>query len=264
MTDLESKVHRNLKFDQDIASIYPHMFLNIISYDIKENCQEHKTEKQKNMEKKYNEIKSSKCLRILYKLIDGSLTSEMQNKMTDKEIKSMIIQLIYAILLLHSKGYVHCDINRKNIGFYYTNEKEMEVIINNNKYIIPIYSKKFILIDYGNVLHPDFIMSKYEINKYNKFKNLFELDSIFFGHVILNNYSPPKNQDIDLIHNNLKTSADYYSINQITSDPLHQIIYNDIINNKFSEKQIITDLVILYIKLGRNPEKIIMYILKTL
>jgi serine/threonine protein kinase len=264
MIDLESKVNRNLKFDQDIGSIYPDMFLNIIAYDIKDNCQEHKTVKQKSIEKKYNEIKSSKCLRILYRLIDGTLTSEMQNKMTDKEIKSMVMQLIYAISLLHSKGYVHCDINRKNIGYYYTNDKEISVIINNNKYIIPIFSKRFIIIDYGNVLHPDFIMSKYEIDKYEKFKNLFELDSIFFGHVILNNYKPPKSQDIDLIHHNLTLSPDYYSINQITSDPLHQIIYNDILNNKFLESQIVTDLAILYIKLGRNPEKLITYILKSL
>ena len=264
MQDLESKLCRNLKFDQDIGSLYPNIFLNILGYDVKDNCQEHKTIKQKSIELKYNESKSAKCLRIVYKLMDGTLSSEIINKMSDSEIKSMIMQLIYAIYLMHCKEYVHCDIFPKNIGYINTNETEMTIIINNTQYHIPIFSKRFVIMDYGNVLHPDFIMSKYEKDKYNRYKDLLELDSIFFGHMILNNYKTPKTQDIEEIHNKLKLSADYISINQITIDPLHQIIYNDIINNKFLENQTITDLAILYIKLGRNPEKLIMYILKSL
>jgi serine/threonine protein kinase len=85
-------------------------------------------------------------MRIIYDLIDGNLY-ELDGKLSYKQIYSMIIQLTYAIQLLHSANYVHGDIHNRNIGWVKTS---MRTKIKLNKLNIPTHGYIFKLIDYGD------------------------------------------------------------------------------------------------------------------
>ena len=55
----------------------------------------------------------------------------------------------------------------------------------------------------------------------------------------------------------LKQKPNYKEICEITLDPIHQVMYDDIISHKFTQQPRIINLILLYIKIGRNPELLI-------
>jgi len=248
----DSKIYRYIEFDREIASIYPDMFLQIINYDIKDNCNEERTKNQQ----KYKIIINS-CIRIVYNIMDGMLLNENQSKMKDREFYSMVAQLVYGVYLMHSKGYVHTDVNDKNIGYFNTNDKSIQALCNNQIFHIPLFSKRYIIFDYGNVLHSKFKMTEFENGKYNRLKNLGELDLIFFGYTLFTNYKMPVKNELEIKLSILKKKSYYKEICEITLDPIHQIVYDDIKTHTFTQHPRIIKLLLLYIKLGRNPDLLI-------
>ena len=253
----DSKIYRYKEFDRDVASVYPNMFLHIINYDIKNNCNDERTNKQ---QKTTNIINS--CIRIVYTVIDGMLINENQSKMSDNEFYSMVIQLVYSVYLMHNKGYVHTDVNEKNIGYFDTKEKSIKAQFNNKIFNIPLFSKQYIIFDYGNVLHPKFKMTEFENTKYNRLKNLGDLDLIFFGYTLFSNYKLSFRSELENKLSILKQKPNYKEICEITLDPIHQIMYDDIKTRKFSQHPRIINLLLLYIKIGRDPELLISNISK--
>lgn len=135
------------------------------------------------MELMYEE-KSKLCMRSIYNLVDGTLDDDIIHKMSKFELVSLVIQLVIGVYLMSKERYYHGDINKKNIGYFLTQDKYIRVVLDNNSFDVQLFGKRFILIDYGNVIHPDFIMTSYEKTKIMKYIDLHELDYIFFGYVI--------------------------------------------------------------------------------
>ena len=60
----------------------------------------------------------------------------------------------------------------------------------------------------------------------------------------------------------VKEKPYYKEICEITLDPIHQVMYDDIKTHKFSQHPRIINLLLLYIKIGRDPELLISSISK--
>ena len=98
--------------------------------------------------------------------------------------------------------------------------------------------------------------------KYNRLKNLGDLDLIFFGYTLFSNYKLSFGSELENKLSILKQKPNYKEICEITLDPIHQIMYDDIKTRKFSQHQRIINLLLLHIKIGRDPELLISSISK--
>ena len=91
--------------------------------------------------------KSNYCLETITDLKDG--TAEFMNKnnmwTNINEFRSMIIQIIYALYLMHSNDFYHRDLHDDNIiyKYVYYNQLILVFIINLFKYLITIFLNIF-------------------------------------------------------------------------------------------------------------------------
>jgi serine/threonine protein kinase len=96
---------------------------------------------------KHEELNSSKyCLTYLYDLKDGDFESIFTN-LNRNEYLSMIIQILYALYLMHSNYFFHNDINSKNICYKKTDLTHIKIF----NYKVPTYGYIFSLIDFTTV-----------------------------------------------------------------------------------------------------------------
>ena len=79
-------------------------------------------------------------------LKDGNL-NDIYNIITKYEVYSLIIQIIYALHLMHTNDFVHRDLTSKNICYKKTKTKNIKIL----GLSIPTYGYIFSLIDYGGV-----------------------------------------------------------------------------------------------------------------
>jgi hypothetical protein len=100
-------------------------------------------------------------------------------------------------------------------------------------------------------------MNDNEIKKYNNFKNLGDLDLIFFGYTLLTNYKKLNGFEIEEKLSILKKKSNYKKICKITDDHLHQVMYDEIKTGRFIQHPRIIKVLLLYIKIGHNPELLI-------
>lgn len=185
--DKQSIFLREIDFCKNFASKYPNQFTCILKYDFIDNC----TYKQKysfpintfayDTQKHLLELKDSKwCIWKVYDLIDYTL-NKIINKLTLKQIYSMIIQLCWIIKLMELNGYIHGDIHLRNIGVIKTKSKYINILGKQ----IPTFGYIFKLIDYGMVAHKSSKLYPHEkINAKYLFTN-GEIISIL--HLLINN-----------------------------------------------------------------------------
>ena len=92
----------------------------------------------------------------------------------------MLIQLLYALHLIHSNGYYHLDVKSDNIGFVRTSLEYIYIL----NYKIPTYGYIWSLIDYGNVLSFKFSLKnsekKFMSNPQTKFFDYFGLYCLLY------------------------------------------------------------------------------------
>ena len=84
-------------------------------------------------------------------LKDGTLLS-IYNKLSLNEIYSMIIQIIYALYLMHSNDFYHTDLHGGNIMYNKTNNKSIKIL----NFNLPTFGYIWIIIDYGLIESPRF------------------------------------------------------------------------------------------------------------
>jgi len=111
--------------------------------------------------KNYEEMKTfNYCFDIITELKDGNFFM-IRDKLNKKQLYSAIIQIIYALYLMHSNDFYHDDIHEANICFIKTNIKNLN---------IPTYGYIFTIIDYEGVHSYKFNDSYYNLTvKFNKF-----------------------------------------------------------------------------------------------
>lgn len=153
------ELHNELEFFQDVASFYPDKFIQLVDYEIVENC-EQKLEKigdflpkgiQKHLEKAR---KGSVCVYKLYTLIDTDMNHllDKMNRWSMNHKYSALLQLIDILRIMDNTGWVHGDFHPGNVGIEYTSRDKIVYV---NKKPIKTYGTLFKSIDFGGLLHRD-------------------------------------------------------------------------------------------------------------
>jgi hypothetical protein len=163
-------VWREIYFCYKFGNKYPELYLKLYGYDIVENYKyTHKykidikfaTEKDQEFYKSLHN--STTSIRKIYELIDYNYNTILQKKvMPQNMIYSMLVQILYSLILLHTNDYAHGDIHLGNIGVIKTNKKTIKL----GNYIIPTYGYIYKLIDYGKSTHKLNIVNKSDFFKY--------------------------------------------------------------------------------------------------
>jgi len=153
---LSSRLWREIEFAQQMGTRYPDQFMKIYDHDVIDRCQhkqKYSISLDKLPDKPAEEIrqlsKSSFCSRKIYSIVTTSL-DRVIDQMTVRQIYSTIIQLAYAIYLMHTNGYVHNDLHMGNIGLI---RQKKDHLINVMGYNLPTYGYLVQIIDYGLVLN---------------------------------------------------------------------------------------------------------------
>jgi tRNA A-37 threonylcarbamoyl transferase component Bud32 len=134
---------------------YDNHFLKIKEFRVVKECT-FKQHRNRAIDKygladRYEELAKSKyCIEIITDLKEGSLVT-IYESLSKNQIISMIIQLTYAIYLMHQKKIWHGDIHPGNICYNKTDKKFIKVFNEN----VPTYGYIFSLIDYGGTGKPD-------------------------------------------------------------------------------------------------------------
>jgi len=157
--DLSSPVWRDIDFAKTLGSKYPDFFMKIYAYDIIDECKHiqkypsyvkyFSKELQESLDERKN---SSFCSRKIYSLIDTTLENLVSKLKDLNQIYSIIVQICYAIYLMHKEGYTHNDLHPGNIGIIYTDKKYIKIFDEN----VPTFGYQVNFIDYGYALHNKF------------------------------------------------------------------------------------------------------------
>jgi serine/threonine protein kinase len=169
----KSNIWREINFSTNFANKYPYQYIKLWEYDFVNDCEtKNKFSFDINsfslkFQKKINRVnKSPYCMRMVYDLIEGDL-HQLDGKLTQKQIYSLIIQLTYSIQLLHSNNYIHGDIHDRNVGWIKI-PKNHKIKINNLQ--VNSCGYLFKLIDYGLAINKSDLVGKKEKKE---FKNNF-------------------------------------------------------------------------------------------
>jgi serine/threonine protein kinase len=154
--NLSSRLWREIEFAERMGTQYPDQFMKIYEHDIIDGCQ-HKQKYSISLDKLPDQpaeeirqlSKSSFCSRKIYSIVTTSL-DRVIDQIDVRQIYSIIIQLVYAIYLMHSNGYVHNDLHMGNIGLIRQKKNHR---INIMGYNLPTYGYQVQIIDYGLVLN---------------------------------------------------------------------------------------------------------------
>ena len=126
--------------------------------------------------------KSKHCLDIIIEYKGNTLYNLIKNGLSLKEKYCLIIQVLYALEIMHSNKYLHQDIHQGNITY--------EKI----KTPIKIYGKtlpckyQYSLIDYGLVQHQKYYKTKKDIDEYTKEKKRNSDVNQLMKNIILQEY----------------------------------------------------------------------------
>jgi hypothetical protein len=234
---IKTEIDFSLKF----ANKYNNQFIKLYKYDIIKNCkhiQKIDTSLKLlpfNVVNKIQKLrKSNYCFIRLYSLVDTTL-DKIENKLSPKQIYSMLIQLSYINYLLDKNKYLYGDMNLNNIGVVKTTKKNIKIL---NK-DVPTFGYIFKLIDFGTV------------NKYKGKKEYFELNQVINFYLI--NYKKLYNKieeenikyNYEKIFNKISKTDEYKLLENYTKDDslkytLFTIIYPKkyqkiILKNKFKK-----------------------------
>lgn len=273
--DLSSPTWREIDFSKNLANKNPDQFMQLLEYDFIDKCklvQKYPSDVvPKNMYFNLKNLKESPyCSIKIYNYIDYTINSFPFQSL--KEYYSILIQLVYAVYLMHKNGYVHLDLHSGNIGIIKTDKKYLKIFGKK----VPTFGNLLQIIDFGRVLH-----KKYKMNK--KEKNLYKLalkKEVLW--VIINNaynvgaFHWPKNANYEEQLEKFKKTIEYKSLGKITKDDserfgLYQLIYQEkfqreLLGDKF-EKFVPIQLyipindIIFVVKYQNNLKKIINYFL---
>lgn len=229
----KSEIWRELNFYKNLGKKYPEQFTQLIQYDFIEDCEHNQKYSfdiklfSKQMQNKLiKKTESNYCIRKVFELVDGNLT-DLIKKLEHKQIYSLIIQIVYAIKILHKHNYIHGDIHFGNIGWIKTNQKY--IIINGLK--IKTFGYIYKLIDFGLILSKSDISNKREKKIYNQ---LIERELVIIEHSLVDrkfwDWFNKNNIKYDFgnLLNDLKKTDEFEIIKKFTTNTNDQIFLYEI------------------------------------
>jgi serine/threonine protein kinase len=276
----KSFLWREINFYKKFAPKYPNQFIQMYEYDFINNCiHEQKYAYSKELfpiktQIKLNKLaKSDYCVRKVFDLVDGDI-SNLIEKLTIKQIYSMIIQITWIINLLHTNNYTHGDFHVGNIGWIKT-PKTAKISINNKR--IPTYGYIYKLIDFGMIVNKNDIKTQKELKTFEKnlllekYHIIYNLTDNKFNNY-LKNYSIK--WDYSKIYNEFKKTEQFKMIKPFSDSKNIQMFLFDILFPTEFQKMVLQenfketiprktfiplDDIIFFIKNYQNPKKIIKY-----
>ena len=166
------KLYKIIYFNKFINKINDSHFDKLYSYKIlKDNF-------------KYNYY-----LKIITDLKDDTLYSMCKNKKWNNknEFYSMVIQIIYALYLMHSYDFYHADLHWNNIMYSKTNIKSIKIL----NFNVPTYGYIWTIINYSDIESHRFKYNDKDRKFLFIFRNLAYEDLMSFYHdaICSNNFN---------------------------------------------------------------------------
>jgi len=146
-------------------------------------------------------IKSNYCFETITDLKDDTLASMYKNKRwnNNNEKYSMVIQIIYALYLMHSNNFYHTDLHWKNIMYKKTNIKSIKIL----NFNVPTFGYIWTIIDYELIQSPLFKYLDSERRRLFIYRNLAYEDFMMF---FFNSFCYDDTFILERITNNIKLS----------------------------------------------------------
>jgi serine/threonine protein kinase len=248
-------LYRQIYFNEFINTINKNHFLIIYEYKIskckfKQKLNNYIKDNPIKL-KKYNEISNSNySIDIITDLKDGTVKDILHN-LTNQQIYSLIIQIVYALNIMHTNNYFHRDLHSGNICYKKTSLKTIKIF----NLDIPTFGYLFSIIDYGTVISDKFKLNNKELLNLT-FRNLkyedmvrFLISTIFYNkndtidnfnttfvkklYKLLNNKKFINNSDIEIFNNkklNYKNTK-YYCIHINKPKKIIKYFYKLIMKN---------------------------------
>lgn len=140
----DNQVNIEERFDQEVCQKYPDKFMTIID----------KRPEIKGVTDLDGVVRST-----VYSLVDTNLLA-IKNEVSIQALYTIYLQIIDAINLMHSAGFIHVDLNASNIGIIYTDKKYIRL---SDGVRIPTHGFCIKIIDYGMIkTSRDEYLEKYE------------------------------------------------------------------------------------------------------
>ena len=253
ISDTTNNYLREIYFNKFINKKSKKHFAVLYKYKIEENDFQHVLDdayakiKASKKEKNDNKNKSKYTLTYFYDLKDGDLDSIFKT-LNRNQFISMLIQILYALYLMHIHDFFHTDIHTKNICYKKTDLTHIKIF----NYKIPTYGYIYSLVDFTGVTSINFnynddlqLVSMYSQN--NSFNDNLRLLVM----VLID-----EDNFINFMHTNIKSRLNnlkkYYNI------LLNKKIYDEDIEY-FNKKIINFEEIKYYIENINNEKKLIAY-----
>lgn len=221
-----SRPHNEIKFSTEFGNKHPQHFMQLLHFYFDECSQIQVSNDIHNLPKTWNKayteevtnkIKANICVHKAYTKMDVVL-NEIAEKLTLKQIYSMILQTNYALELLRKNKYMHGDFHFGNVGAIKTTQVTKKL----GDITVPTLGFDWKLIDFGEMINQK-RASKEEKERYSKGEKSNETFIASFATVI---HSPRDDLSwLDLIPL-LKKTAEYDTMKHISTN-------NEIISNLF-------------------------------
>ena len=170
---------REVDFANTVGNLYPNSFIYMYAYDVIDNIDYFGYEKPKKIPNNCISDQiyySNYAVRIVYSFIDDTLKNIIHT-LSKEQLYSMIVQVTFAIKVMHENGYSHNDLKLHNIGVIRTDKKYIEL---DDTLRIKTHGYIFKLIDFGRVLHPKYVLSEGSSVIYNN-KMKKEIDFLLYS-----------------------------------------------------------------------------------
>ena len=236
--DKNSLIWNEINFSLKFANKYPENFMSLIHYSFEENCKNIKL-LWKNSEplglwsdqliSEYKKrIAENICIYKIYTRMD-TILNKILNKLSHLQLYSMLIQVSYAMRLLHKHNYIHGDLHIANIGVMKT---RINTKIKLGKNTIPTYGYQYKLIDFGMTLHKNDALTVYDKKRFFNETNHTYDDGIFFTlcqFILTDGYNYDKKIKI------LKKTQEFLFINEInsTNTTIQEYLYMTLFPDKY-------------------------------
>jgi serine/threonine protein kinase len=238
-TNKKSNIWNEINFSLNFANKYPEHFMSLIDYSFENDCQyiqlSWKLDKpmalwgDKLVAEYKKRIAENICIYKIYTRMDTTLY-KIVNKLSHLQLYSMLIQVSYAMRLLHKNNYIHGDLHPGNVGVMKTGLKSK---IKLGKDTIPTYGYQYKLIDFGLSLHKKDAITVYDKKRFFK-ENNYVYDEGLFTSVC--SYISCDIDSFDKMMKILKNTQEHAFINEInsTNQTIQHCLYMTLYPEKYA------------------------------
>jgi hypothetical protein len=246
-----SSIHwREINFSNKMYKKYPNHFMKLHYYATKEadginyTCMNLEDLYPVAIRKKYLKLIYNGDLSIkIYDFIDYNL-EQIINKLTKKQIISGIIQIAYIVYLLRKNNFINIDMGPQNIGIVATTDKYIKIMGK----LIPTFGFRYVLIDYGKILNPNYVLSSNEKKLINDNKK-YKFDMFSIKYMLTNNFNNRYDYTKAIFYDYDEMLANYNKnkikdkINKYTDDINLQLTFCELLYPKIYQKIILKNTV---------------------